>query len=103
MVTITSPRYRFLTCSRVWNKTKDNKLSIDRLSTVVVDEELADHSIAVLRFDITGLGNSEGDFANTNFSSNVDDLILAATAMSDKQMSPSLLIGHSLGGLTQMR
>lgn len=63
-----------------------------------ISKELADHGIAVLRFDFTGLGNSEGDFANTNFSSNVDDLISAAAAMATKQMSASLLIGHSLGG-----
>lgn len=67
-----------------------------------ISKELADHGIAVLRFDFTGLGNSEGDFANTNFSSNVADLVSAAEAMSAQQMLPSLLIGHSLGGAASL-
>lgn len=53
---------------------------------------------AVLRFDFTGLGMSEGDFANTNFSSNVRDLVLAADHMRETYEAPSLLIGHSFGG-----
>lgn len=52
----------------------------------------------VMRFDFTGLGESEGDFENTNFSGNVDDLIAAANFLSEKYLSPSVLIGHSLGG-----
>ena len=59
---------------------------------------LAKKGIAVLRFDFTGLGNSDGDFANTNFSSNVADLVAAAKALEEHHMPPSLLIGHSLGG-----
>jgi uncharacterized OsmC-like protein/esterase/lipase len=54
--------------------------------------------IAVLRFDFTGLGESEGDFADTNFSSNVDDLIAAARFLKEQYEAPSMLIGHSLGG-----
>ncbi len=54
--------------------------------------------IAVLRFDFTGLGASEGDFANTNFSSNVDDLVAATEHMKLFYQAPSLIIGHSLGG-----
>ena len=54
--------------------------------------------IAVLRFDFTGLGSSEGEFANTTFSSNVSDLVAAARHMSEQGHGPSLLIGHSLGG-----
>jgi alpha/beta superfamily hydrolase len=54
--------------------------------------------IAVVRFDFTGLGASEGDFANTNFSSNVDDLVAAADFMRETMAAPSLVIGHSLGG-----
>lgn len=54
--------------------------------------------IAVVRFDFTGLGASEGDFANTNFTSNVQDLIKAADYMRDNMQAPALLIGHSLGG-----
>lgn len=53
---------------------------------------------AVLRFDFTGLGNSDGDFANTNFSSNMDDLLKAAEFLTSDYRAPSLLIGHSLGG-----
>ena len=54
--------------------------------------------IAVLRFDFTGLGNSDGDFANTNFSSNVQDLLAAADFLRSEYAAPELLIGHSLGG-----
>ena len=56
------------------------------------------NGIAVLRFDFTGLGESEGDFADTNFSSNVQDLVSAAKFLEDNYQAPSLLIGHSLGG-----
>jgi putative redox protein len=51
-----------------------------------------------LRFDFTGIGNSQGDFANTNFSSNVEDLVAAAAFLRDQYQAPKLLIGHSLGG-----
>jgi len=54
--------------------------------------------IAVLRFDFTGLGESEGDFADTNFSSNIEDLIYAAEYLIVNHESPTLMIGHSLGG-----
>ena len=54
--------------------------------------------IAVLSFDFTGLGESEGDFADTNFSSNVDDLISAADFLKENYVAPSIIIGHSLGG-----
>lgn len=54
--------------------------------------------VAVLRFDFTGLGESEGDFADTNFSSNVEDLVAAAQYLKENYEAPSLLIGHSLGG-----
>ena len=59
---------------------------------------LSEQGIAVLRFDFTGLGASEGDFANTNFSSNVADLVAAANFLRSKHRAPSMLIGHSLGG-----
>jgi uncharacterized OsmC-like protein/fermentation-respiration switch protein FrsA (DUF1100 family) len=54
--------------------------------------------IAVLRFDFTGLGNSDGDFANTNFSSNLQDLLAAVEFLRSEYAAPELLIGHSLGG-----
>ena len=63
-----------------------------------VSRALAARGIAVVRFDFTGLGNSEGDFANTNFSSNVADLICAVDHMRDTLKAPAILIGHSLGG-----
>jgi putative redox protein len=59
---------------------------------------LAESGIAVLRFDFTGLGASEGEFANTNFSSNVEDLLRAADCLRGAHAAPSILIGHSLGG-----
>ena len=59
---------------------------------------LASNGIATLRFDFTGLGASGGDFANTDFSSNVDDLIAAADWLRAEHEAPSILIGHSLGG-----
>ena len=63
-----------------------------------ISRSLASSGIAVLRFDFTGLGNSDGDFANTNFSSNVQDLLSAAKALQKDYEAPSLLVGHSLGG-----
>src|SRR6204780_4949593 len=59
---------------------------------------LAAKGIAVLRFDFTGLGSSEGDFANTTFSSNVADLVRAADHLRETREAPAILIGHSLGG-----
>ncbi len=59
---------------------------------------LTQQGIAVLRFDFTGLGNSDGDFANTNFSSNLQDLLAAAEFLRNEFEAPALLIGHSLGG-----
>ena len=59
---------------------------------------LAARGIAVLRFDFTGLGSSEGDFANTDFSSNVDDLVAAARHLREHHGPARLLVGHSLGG-----
>jgi len=63
-----------------------------------INRALAAKGIAVLRFDFTGLGNSDGDFANTNFSSNIEDLVQAAKALEAQYQAPQILIGHSLGG-----
>ena len=63
-----------------------------------IAQQLTAHGIATLRFDFTGLGASEGEFANTNFSSNVADLVAAAAHLRQAYMAPALLIGHSLGG-----
>jgi uncharacterized OsmC-like protein/fermentation-respiration switch protein FrsA (DUF1100 family) len=63
-----------------------------------IARSLAEQGIAVLRFDFTGLGASQGDFANTNFSSNVDDLLCAVEYLRAEHAAPAILIGHSLGG-----
>jgi len=60
--------------------------------------QLARSGIALLRFDFTGLGSSKGEFASTNFSSNVKDLVLAAEYLKKNHQAPEILIGHSLGG-----
>lgn len=63
-----------------------------------ISKALNQSGVAVLRFDFTGLGQSEGDFVDTNFSSNVEDLLAAAKYLADNYEAPSLLVGHSLGG-----
>jgi len=70
----------------------------DNLAAKRIAERLTIHGIAVLRFDFTGLGASEGEFANTHFSSNVDDLVAAADHLRKTHDAPAILIGHSLGG-----
>src|SRR5260221_1230709 len=70
----------------------------DVLAAKRIAVALAAKGIAVLRFDFTGLGSSEGDFANSTFSSNVADLVRAAEHLRDTRKAPSILIGHSLGG-----
>jgi len=73
--------------------------SKDIFAAARIAARLVDHGIAVLRFDFTGLGHSDGDFANTDFSSNVEDLVLAADWLRKTHAAPALLIGHSLGGV----
>lgn len=63
-----------------------------------ITEVLALHGIATLRFDFTGLGGSEGDFADTNFTSNVSDFVAAAAFLAGSYAAPEIAIGHSLGG-----
>ena len=63
-----------------------------------ISRALAGKGIAVLRFDFTGLGSSQGDFADTSFTSNVDDLVAAAGYLREHHEAPQLLVGHSLGG-----
>ena len=67
-------------------------------AAVRLTRALASEGIGVVRFDFTGLGESEGDFADTNFSSNVEDLVAAARWMDEELEAPSLMVGHSLGG-----
>lgn len=70
----------------------------DVVAAARIARALTASGIAVLRFDFTGLGQSGGDFANTDFSSNTEDLVRAADHLRDRFTAPSILIGHSLGG-----
>jgi putative redox protein len=72
--------------------------SKDSKAAAFIARSLAEAGFGVLRFDFTGLGDSEGDFANTHFSGNVDDLVAAADWLRAQHGVPALLIGHSLGG-----
>jgi putative redox protein len=72
--------------------------SKDSVAAQHISRKLASLGIGVLRFDFTGLGSSQGEFANTNFSSNVEDLVGAASFLREHYAAPNLLIGHSLGG-----
>src|SRR5258706_10273303 len=67
-------------------------------AATIISAALAERGVAVLRFDFTGLGGSGGDFANTNFSSNVGDLVAAADHLRKHYRAPAILICHSLGG-----
>ena len=79
------------TCSK-------NLKSVNYISRALTRER-----VAVLRFDFAGLGESEGDFADTNFSTNVRDLVAAADFMSQEYEAPKILIGHSLGGAAVLK
>jgi putative redox protein len=70
----------------------------DVLAAARIAQQMSALGVAVLRFDFTGLGASEGEFANTSFSSNVADLVAAAAHLRSAYAAPALLIGHSLGG-----
>jgi len=74
----------------------------DNAAASRISRTLTEDGFAVLRFDFTGLGGSEGDFGNTNFSSNVEDLVAAADYLRDEFQAPQLLVGHSLGGTAVM-
>ncbi len=75
----------------------------DFIAASYISKALVNLGFAVFRFDFTGIGNSEGDFANTNFSSNVEDLVAAADFLKDHYQGPSVLIGHSLGGAAVLK
>ncbi|MEX0285814.1 MAG: alpha/beta fold hydrolase [Paracoccaceae bacterium] len=68
-----------------------------------IASRLASMGIAVMRFDFTGLGHSDGEFSNTSFTSNVEDLVAAGAYLTERGMPPALLIGHSLGGAAVLR
>lgn len=72
--------------------------SKDLKAAVRISSALSERGWAVLRFDFTGLGESAGDFADTNFTSNLEDLLAAAAWLREHHEAPRLLVGHSLGG-----
>src|SRR5688500_8523292 len=72
--------------------------SKDSKGAAYISQALAARGIAVLRFDFTGLGQSEGDFGGSTFSSNLDDIVCAAGYLREGHAAPQILIGHSLGG-----
>ena len=74
------------TCSSALNAVKN------------ISRSLTNHGFGVVRFDFTGLGRSEGEFAESHFSANVDDLIAVNNFLAENYKAPSLLVGHSLGG-----
>ena len=74
----------------------------DTITVFRISRLLAEQGIAVLRFDFTGLGNSDGDFAKTNFTTNVADVHAAVEYLRKDHGEPSLLIGHSLGGTAML-
>lgn len=71
-------------------------------AAVAISETLAQRGIATLRFDFTGLGASKGDFAESSFSTNINDLVDAAGFLATEFQAPQLLIGHSLGGTAML-
>lgn len=75
----------------------------DFIAASYISKALVDCGFAVFRFDFTGLGNSAGDFANSNFSSNVEDLVAAADYLAKHHQAPNVLIGHSLGGAAMLK
>ena len=68
-----------------------------------IAKRLTEHGIATLRFDFPGLGQSEGEFRDTSFSENVDDIVAAALWMEENYKAPQLLMGHSLGGAATLK
>lgn len=72
--------------------------SKDTITSFRISRALAQRGYAVLRFDFTGLGSSEGEFSQTNFSSNVNDVMAAIDHLRQQYEAPTLLMGHSLGG-----
>jgi alpha/beta superfamily hydrolase len=77
--------------------------SKDHKAPVYISKALTQSGIAVLRFDFTGLGESGGEFTETNFTSNVQDLLCAAEFLRENYQAPALLMGHSLGGTAVLK
>ena len=72
--------------------------SKDSKAAAYISQALAARGIAVLRFDFTGLGMSGGEFSDSNFTSNIDDLVAASDFLRERYAAPQILVGHSLGG-----
>src|SRR5689334_20134268 len=72
--------------------------SKDAKGAAYISQALAGRGIAVLRFDFTGLGQSEGEFGSSTLSSNLDDIACAARYLRENRAAPQILVGHSLGG-----
>lgn len=72
--------------------------SMELKAILNINRALTKHGIAVLRFDMTGIGESEGSFPDSNFTTQIDDITSAAKFLDDKYSAPKLFIGHSLGG-----
>jgi len=71
-------------------------------AAIIIADALAQQGIATLRFDFTGLGGSKGDFADSSFSTNINDLLDAAAFLGHEYQAPQLLVGHSLGGTAML-
>lgn len=89
---LSHPPYPFALFAHVFTGNKN------LIAAKYISRALTQNGIGVMRFDFTGLGESEGDFSNTNFSSNVDDLIAASDYLAEHYTAPCILIGQSLGG-----
>lgn len=76
--------------------------SKDFTASVDITRALSSQGYGVLRFDFTGLGESEGEFADTDFSYNIDDLVAAADFLAENYHAPTMLIGHSFGGIASV-
>lgn len=92
----TNPARGFALFAHCFTCTKDLK------ATVKISRRLATHDIGVLRFDFTGLGDSQGDFSQSNIQTNLADIRAATNWLAAEHQSPQLLIGHSLGGAAMM-
>lgn len=76
--------------------------SKDIITAARISRALVNHGFAVMRFDFTGLGESEGEFSETNFTTNIQDILTAADHLRKQHQAPNLLMGHSFGGAAML-